>query len=162
MLTPEKRTELIELYGQGVDLLREALKEFPPEMWQFKPDPASWSIHEILIHLPDSETNSFARFRAAIATPGVRIFAYDQDVWANTLNYHEQNWQDAVELLHWIHKMTYALIKDLPEHVWAQAIDHPEQGIITLDDVLVTYANHIPDHIQQMRDNFAVWKVSKH
>jgi hypothetical protein len=58
--------------------------------------------------------------------------------------------------------MTYALIKDLPEHVWAQAIDHPEQGIITLDDVLVTYANHIPDHIQQMRDNFAVWKVSKH
>ena len=158
MLTSEQRAELIELYGRGVALLRAALTEFPAEMWQFKPDPASWSIHEILIHLPDSESNSFGRFRAAIATPGVTIFAYDQDVWAQKLDYHSQNWQDAVELMHWIRKMTYDLLKSLPDAVWAQTIDHPESGIISLDDVLVTYANHIPDHIQQMRENFAAWQ----
>jgi hypothetical protein len=158
MLTPEARAELIALYGRGVDMLRAALTEFPAEMWQFKPDPASWSIHEILIHLGDSESNSFARFRAPIAEPGVTIFAYDQDVWAQKLDYHEQNWQDSVELLHWIHKMTYDFIVRLPDEVWAQTVFHPESGIITLDDVLVIYANHIPEHIQQMRENFAVWK----
>jgi len=158
MLSPEKRAELIELYGQGVDLLRAALKEFPQDMWQFKPDPASWSIHEILIHLPDSESNSFGRFRAAIAQPGARIFAYDQDVWANRLNYHDQNWEDAVELMHYIRKMTYDLLKMQPEHVWANTIDHPESGVITMDDLLETYADHIPGHIRQMRDNFEAWK----
>ena len=159
MLSPEERTELIALYGRGVDMLRAALTEFPREMWQFKPDPASWSIHEILIHLGDSEANSFARFRAPIAEPGVTIFAYDQDVWANTLGYHNQNWEDVVELLHWIHKITYNLIVTLPDEVWARQVVHPESGVISLDDVLVTYANHIPDHIQQMRDNFEKWQA---
>lgn len=159
MLTTTERQNLIEQYGRGVSDLRAALAELPREMWQFKPSPTDWSIHEILVHLADSESNSFSRFRAPIAEPGVTIFAYDQDVWATTLDYHSQNADDALELLHWLRKLTYDLIRKLPidGDVWAQTIDHPENGIMTLDDVLVSYAEHIPGHIAQMRNNYALW-----
>ena len=127
-------------------------------MWQFKPSPRDWSIHEILIHLPDSEANSFGRFRAAIAQPGMRIMAYDQDVWANTLDYHAQDTEDAIEIMKYIRRMTYNLLKMQPDEVWANTIDHPENGIMSMDDLLDMYAVHIPDHIEQMRENYRVWK----
>jgi len=157
MLTPTERAAYIEQYGRGWSELVTALAGFPREMWQHKPAPHSWSIHEQLIHLPDSEANSFGRFRAAIAQPGVRIFAYDQDQWARALDYHSQDPDDALELLRLLRKMTYDLIKHLPEGVWAQTIDHPENGIMSLDDVLVVYAEHVPGHIQQMGACYADW-----
>ncbi len=44
------RAEKIESYSRGYDSLINALKEFPEEMWHFKPAPDKWNIHEILIH----------------------------------------------------------------------------------------------------------------
>ncbi len=51
----QERNEKIELYGNGFAMLVEVLKDIPPEMWQFKPEPKEWSIHEVIIHLADSE-----------------------------------------------------------------------------------------------------------
>jgi hypothetical protein len=164
MNTRAERTEKIELYGRGWDMLQEVLDEMPREMWQYKPSPKDWSIHEILVHLADSESNSYGRFRAAIAQPGLTIMAYDQDVWAVKLDYHSRSWEDALQLLRWVRKLTYDLLKslyDAPDELWLQTIHHPERGVITLDDVLDIYADHIPGHIQQIHDNHAAWLKSK-
>jgi len=161
MLTIQERQDYLQQYNNGMDELRATLAKIPKDAWQFKPTPTAWSIHEILIHLPDSETNSFGRIRAAIATPNVTIFAYDQDAWASHLWYHEQNTDDALDLLALIRKMTYALLQKLPidSAAWSQTIDHPENGIMSLDDLLVSYATHIPDHIEQIHANVAAWKA---
>jgi hypothetical protein len=34
------------------------LRDFPKEMWQWKPAPDKWSIHEVIMHIADSEANS--------------------------------------------------------------------------------------------------------
>ena len=54
-MDPKIRDENIELYGRGFDLLMAALAEVPQEAMNFKPEPKEWSVHEILIHLADSE-----------------------------------------------------------------------------------------------------------
>ena len=41
--------------------------ETPREMWQFRPAPGAWSVHEIIVHLADSELNAYARVRKALA-----------------------------------------------------------------------------------------------
>lgn len=46
----------IDLSGRGFDLLLETLKDIPHEMWKFKPEPKEWSVHEVLVHLADSES----------------------------------------------------------------------------------------------------------
>ena len=53
------RSERIESYSRAYETLIDSIKEFPKEMWQFKPAPDKWSIHEVLIHIADSEVSSF-------------------------------------------------------------------------------------------------------
>ena len=66
----QERNEKIELYGRGYDLLIEALKDIPREMWKLKPEPKEWSVHEVLVHLADSESNAALRARKLIVEPG--------------------------------------------------------------------------------------------
>ena len=158
-MTPEARREKIEWYGRAYDLLAEALKAFPREMWQFRPAPDRWTIHEIVVHLADSEANSFARCRKFIAEPGATVMAYDEMQWARALRYHAQSPEEALELFKWLRRTSYQLIQSLPDAVWANTINHPENGTMTMDDWLDVYARHIPEHLQQMRENYADWKA---
>ncbi len=152
-----ERQQMIEWYGSAYALLTDALKRYPTEMWQFKPAPTEWSIHEVIIHIADSEASSFIRCRKAIAEPGSAITSYKEDVWAIALNYHQQSTDDALELFKWLRLTSYNLIRTLPESAWAQTIEHPENGTMTLDDWLKVYAEHIPLHIEQMNQNYAEW-----
>ena len=153
------RQEKIESYGQAYEKLVAALEQFPQEMWQFKASAEDWSIHELIIHITDSEANSFGRGRKAIVEPGSIVMAYDEAQWAKTLRYHEQSTADALELFKWLRHNTYQLIRTLPESVWSHTIEHPENGTMTLDDWLDVYERHIPEHVAQMQRTFEVWKA---
>ena len=56
-MTTAERNTLIESYGQAYTTLTTALNKYSKEMWQWKPAPEKWSIHEIIIHIADSEAN---------------------------------------------------------------------------------------------------------
>ncbi len=152
------RAAKIELYARAYDLLIEALPQFPRSMWQFKPSPTEWSIHEIIVHIADSEANSFVRCRRFLAEPGSLVLGYDESQWAKVLNYHEQDPAESLELFKWLRLTSYRLIKDLPDGIWANTVEHSENGPMTFDDWLQVYAVHIPDHIQQMHQVYAVWQ----
>ncbi|KPJ78949.1 MAG: hypothetical protein AMJ54_01495 [Deltaproteobacteria bacterium SG8_13] len=156
-MTADERKSKIESYGRASDQLAEALSEFPRQMWQYKPGPDRWSIHEILLHIADSEANSYIRCRCFLAEPGKSIMAYDENQWAASLRYHEQSATEAVELFGLLRKMSFRLIKTLPESAWSGTIFHPESGSMTLDDWLTIYTNHIPEHIRQIQATYDAW-----
>ncbi len=160
-MTNEERTEKIESYGKAYDEVSEALKNFPEEMWKFKPAENKWSIHEVIIHLADSEANSYIRCRRFIAESGKNVMAYDENVWAQKLKYHEQNTEDALRLFKFLRKMSYDLIKNLPEKTWNNLIDHPENGLMTFEQWLEIYENHTHVHIAQMQRNYDQYKNEK-
>ena len=154
-----ERDEKIELYGLGVDLLTEALKDIPREIWKFKPAPSEWSVHEVIVHLADSESNAALRVRKLIVEPGGTIMGYDQDKWAAELNYHDQSWEDALETVRLVRKTTYALLKGQPEEVFAHTIKHPEyDDPYTFEKWLNIYSGHIPGHIEQIKNNYKIWR----
>ena len=66
-MNQHERIETLQQYETGHTLLGEALKEFPTTMWKYKPASNKWSIHEIVIHLADSEIQSHVRCRMIIA-----------------------------------------------------------------------------------------------
>jgi hypothetical protein len=156
-----ERKAQIELYGRGCDLLAAQLAQTPKAMWQYKPSAKDWSVHEIIIHLADSESNSYLRCRKALAEPQGGIMGYDQDAWAIKLDYHARNTDDALALLRLVRKMTYDLIKTLPDEAWATSYFHPErQAQVPLDDWITGYAAHIPEHIEQIKNNVRLWEHS--
>jgi hypothetical protein len=155
----QERDELIEKYLRAFADFEEALLTIPREVWKFKPEPKEWSIHEVIVHLADSETNSFLRARRLIADPGETLMGYDQDHWANNLNYHDQDWKRALEITRLVRESTYALIRSLPEEVWANTATHPEyDDPYTFEQWLEVYANHPYAHREQVLKNYEIWK----
>jgi hypothetical protein len=158
-MNKQERNEKIELYGRGFDLLTAALAEVPQEAMKFKPAPTEWSVHEIIIHIADSESNAALRARKLIVEPGGAIMAYDQDKWADSLNYHEHNLEDALEVTRLVRKTTYELLKKQPDEVFTHSIVHPEYDEpYTFDMWVDNYSAHIPGHVEQIKNNVLLWK----
>ena len=159
MYSSEERKRKIESYGQAHDVLVEGLKAFPPMMWGFKPA-EGWSIHEILLHITDSEANSYVRCRRFIAEPGTGVYGYDTDIWSDKLNYSAQSAEEAIDLFRALRRSSYHLIKDLPDSVWANTVEHSESGTMNFEKWLDIYEGHIVDHLMQMKEVYEEWQKS--
>ncbi len=138
MLTPAERKQKIESYGNAYAVLAEALQKFPREMWAFKPK-EGWSIHQILIHITDSEANSFVRCRRLIAEPGSQVLGYDEMLWSRALEYESQSTEDAVELFKWLRRVSYNLVKPQPDSIGTHTVHHSESGPKPFDAWLDIY-----------------------
>ena len=156
-MTPEQRDRKIESYGAGHTKLVEALDRFPKEMWTFRDEHGCWSIHEHIIHITDSEVNSYISGRRLVAEPRESLMAYDENRWARELLYHDQEVADALELFRWLRKKSFNLIGNIPESAWAHTAYHPENGDMTLEDWLDVYERHVPEHVQSMQENYDAW-----
>lgn len=155
----EERIEKVELYGRGYDLLTAALADIPREIWKFKPEPKEWSVHEVLVHLADSESNAALRARKLIVEPGGMLMGYDQDQWATMLDYHEQDLQDALDIVRLVRKTTYELLQKQPDEVFEHSVKHPEyEEPYTFEQWLDIYSAHIPGHVEQIRNNYKLWR----
>jgi hypothetical protein len=160
-MNAEERKETLDTYSRAGGELAEALKGFPRSMWTYKPGPDRWSIREILHHLADSEANGYIRCRRAVAEPGQSVMAYDQEKWVAGLRHQDQDAQEAVKLFKLMRAINARLLKSLPPEAWANTMDHPEHGLMTLDDWLVIYTAHTPAHIEQMKATHAAWVASQ-
>jgi hypothetical protein len=157
-LSAEERQRKIESYGAAYERIAKTLHILPTEMWAYKPSPSEWSVHEIVIHIADAEANGYVRFRRFIAEPGSKVMAYDQDRWAKHLNYTDQNIEESLQLFKYLRSTTYPLLKELPDEVWTNTVEHSENGVLTLEDWLETYDNHALAHAAQMKNNLKLWK----
>ena len=158
-MTPEERARKVESYGNAYVTLAEGLQHFPREMWHFKPE-NGWSIREIIVHIADSEANSYVRCRRFIAEPGSGVYGYDGDTWAAGLNYQAQDVEVALALFEQLRKATYLLIRTLPDSVWSNTVEHSESGTMGMDRWLEIYESHVREHLEQMQSVYEEWKKS--
>ncbi|MBL8045281.1 MAG: DinB family protein [Anaerolineales bacterium] len=153
-----ERQAKIEAYGQAGEKLEAALKALPRAAWHFRPTPDEWTIHEVVVHITDSEANSYVRARRLAAEPGSTVLGYDEMQWARALNYTEQNADEALELFQLLRRNTYQLIRHLPPSVWDNTVTHSESGLMTFDEWLDIYERHVREHIEQMHGIYAAWQ----
>lgn len=161
MSDPATREQKLESYRDAHRQLTAYLQSLPLEVWQFRAEGDPWTIHDIVVHITDSEANSYVRCRRAIAEPGLGVMAYDPSVWSEGLHYGEQSAEEALELFKWLRLRTARLISTLPESTWAHTIEHPENGTMTLDDWLNIYERHVPEHLEQMEAIHAAWRKQR-
>ena len=160
-MTPEEREIKIASYGAAYQTLIAGLSQFPEEMWDFRDEHGCWSVREHLIHISDSEVNSYIRCRRFIAEPGQPLMAYDENAWGEVLDYSSQDPLQSMELFRLLRQQTFDLIKTLPESAWKNACYHPENGDMTLSDWLAVYEAHIPEHLGYMQENYDTWRKTR-
>ena len=157
-----ERNDKIELYGRGFDLLTAALAYVPKKAWDFKPSSIDWSVHEIIVHIGDSESMAALRLRKLIVEPGSTLMGYEEAKWASALDYQSQDPEDSLQVIKYARLTTYHLLKTLTDEVFTHTVTHPEHNEpYTFDSWLNIYSKHIPDHIVQIKNSVEAWKKSK-
>jgi DinB superfamily len=152
MMSIKERNEKIEQYGRGFELLTAAVAGVPKEAWEVRPEPNEWSVHEIVVHMADSESMSALRVRKLIVEPGSTLMGYEEAKWADALDYKKQSVDDALHIIKLARQTTYRLLKTLPDEVFTHSVTHPESSEpYTFERWLNIYAHHIPDHIEQIK-----------
>lgn len=158
-MNKDERNRLIEEYGRGFDLMNATLAEIPREAWEFKP-PGEWSVHEILVHMADSEMMGVIRLDKLIAEPDSTLMTYEEDKWAVALDYQNQDVEDALQMFKLIRQRTYRLLKSLPDQVLTHSVVHPQavypeygEGY-TLEKWLKIYTRHVREHAEQLKRTY--------
>jgi hypothetical protein len=157
-LTPDERQSLIERYAAGPRRLREALDRVPEAARKWKPAADRWSVHEVVCHCADSETNAAIRVRYVLAERSPTIVGYDQDSWAKALDYHAHPLAAALAAVEAVRANTVPLLRKLPESAWAREGTHTESGRYSVDNWLQIYADHLETHARQIERTLTAWQ----
>jgi len=115
-----------------------------------RPAEGEWSIHEIVIHLADSEVMGYERLRKTLAEEDATLTVYDEAQWAQKLSYQTQDRELAISLFRTLRASTSALFRFLPTTAWELTSNHPERGKISVYDLFNIYLDHGEIHLQQI------------
>ena len=155
------RLARIEAFAEGATEVGEAWRAVPAAARRFRPALGEWSPHELIIHLADADVNGHLRFRKLVAEPGATVPGYEQDAWAERLDYHGQDPELAIELMAHLRRVTHPILESLDDETWTHTVEHSERGTWTMDDWLRTYTDHVDDHLAQIDRAVAAWRRSR-
>ena len=149
-MTPLERTRLIVKYKEGYDELSKSLEGFPEQELTARPIPNKWSAREIIHHLADSETVSGIRLKRLLVEDHPLIQGYDQDAFAERLNYNDRDIGPALDAFRSARANTAQLLDAMTEEDWKREGTHSESGSYTAEDWLTIYAEHAHNHAAQI------------
>jgi hypothetical protein len=154
-------SELLERFRRGPEILAAALTGAAGAEVDFRPDPKHWSVRQIVAHVSDSEITGHFRMRRVLAEEMPKLEAYDQNAWAENLNYSKRKYSQSLETFRRIRAENYELLKDLPPEAFDRKGMHSERGELSLLELLQIYANHAEKHALQIRRVRDAWKAAK-
>lgn len=159
-LTRSERDRLIQQYADGPARLQSALAAVPTAARRWRPAPGEWSVHEVVCHCADAEVNGAARIRYVLCEPQPVVQAYEESVWAVTLDYHGHPLEPALDTVRAVRAHTAALLRRLPEAAWSREGRHIASGRYTAEGWLAIYAEHLEIHARQIEANVAAWQAA--
>lgn len=111
----------------------------------------SWTLRQVVHHLADSHVNSYTRFRLAVTEDHPRIKPYDETKWAELEDARTLPVEVSLKLLEALHTRWVALVRSFAPSDFAKTVDHPENGTMSIDQLLAMYAWHGDHHIAHIR-----------
>ena len=158
--TPSQYTKRILSYTRNQDALKiqehttkkieRLMKRLTKKQMMTRPDPARWSIGEILAHLAEAELVGGYRMRMILSANATPIRAFDQNIWARNSDYARQDPRQSLELFRVLRQANLALLKSIPRKMWNYYGMHQERGKETIARVVRMYAGHDVNHTRQM------------
>ena len=111
----------------------------------YRPD--GWTVRQVVHHVPDSHMNAFIRFKLALTEDRPTIKPYDEAAWANLEDARTTPIETSLSLLDALHDRWVRVLNAMSPTDFARELNHPENGIMSLDQVLALYDWHGKHHV---------------
>ncbi len=116
-----------------------------------RPDPAKWSISEVLAHFADAEIVNTWRYRQMIEHDGGPLLPYNQDLWNTLGDYRSRPPSDSLTIFRLLRENNVRMFDRLTPEQWECHAIHAERGRMTVRELAQLIAGHDLNHLEQIR-----------
>ena len=146
-ISEQERQEFIKQIEEAPASLWSAVVGLNQEQLDTPYREGGWTVRQVVHHLADSHLNAFIRFKLAMTEANPAVKTYDQKGWAELPDAKSAPAVVSLTLFDSVHKRFVTLLRSMSEADFARTMNHPEQGIVTLDRYLSLYAWHGRHHV---------------
>lgn len=151
-LTPVARREAIDAIAQCPANLRAAVSGLDEAQLDTPYRPDGWTVRQLVHHVPDSHANAYIRFKLALTEDTPTIKTYDEAAWATLSDSQTTPIETSLRMLESIHDRWVRVLQAMSAAEFERTLDHPENGRMTLDQLLAMYAWHSRHHVAHVRN----------
>jgi hypothetical protein len=154
-LTPEERRAAIDAIVAAPVYLRAAVRGLDDAKLDTPYRPDGWTVRQVVHHVPDSHMNAFIRFKLALTEETPTIKPYDEGAWAKLEDARSTPIETSLALLDSLHDRWVRVLRAMADAEFSRELNHPENGLMSLDQVLAMYewhGKHHVAHITGLRD----------
>ncbi len=131
--------------------IRAFVEGVSPEQAQWRPDPQTWSIQEVINHLADEEREDFRpRLEIILYHPGEPWTPLDKKGWETPRKVHENEAGLALQDFLQERKASLEWLRSLTSTDWNASYQAPWGSAITAGDMLAAWAAHDLLHLRQL------------
>ncbi|WP_281216421.1 DinB family protein [Lysinibacillus capsici] len=142
--------DLIKEYSLGYTMIWDAIEGLTEEELRYKPAPNKWSIHQILIHVTDSEISATPRLKKVLAEDEPILVSFDQDAWANTLSYDLLDREQYLHLFKLLRTSMQPILDNLTSEQSRRVGMYIDQERFTFKQLLEFRVQHVRNHLDQI------------
>lgn len=146
-LCDAERAEAIDRIATAPARLREAVRGLSEAQLDTPYRPDGWTVRQVIHHVPDSHANAFIRFKLALTEDTPTIKPYDEAAWALLDDVRSTPIETSLVLLESLHDRWVRLLRSIPAADFDRTLNHPENGLMNLHQLLALYAWHGDHHV---------------
>jgi uncharacterized damage-inducible protein DinB len=109
-----------------------------------------WTARQIVHHIADSHINAFIRMKLVLTEDHPTVKPYDQDSWAK-MNDYTRDIAPSLAIVSGVQERMANLLDDAADADFSRTLFHPENGEMTLQNLLDMYSTHGRHHIEQIK-----------
>lgn len=122
-----------------------------PRVLRRRPARNKWSVAEIVAHMADAELAMGWRFRNMLATPGVSLQWWDEQLWSEACGYSRIPVAKSLEVFRTLRAANLALLRSIPRRRWQSCYGvHDKRGRQTISEFVTMEAAHDLNHLRQV------------
>ncbi len=146
-LTSEQRRTAIEAIAAAPTHLRSAVSGLDDRQLETPYRPDGWTVRQVVHHVPDSHMNAYTRFKLALTEETPTIKPYDEAKWARLEDSRSTPIATSLALLDAVHDRWLRVLRSMSAADFARTLNHPENGLMNLDQMLALYEWHGRHHV---------------
>lgn len=141
---------LLEGYLSGVSTLATFLA-LPDEIAYRRPEPQAWSAAEVIHHLADNELAWSLTYRRVLVEHHPPTPTWDSERFAEGLHYPQRPLLHVVGTITALRHANVDLFAAIKPQQWRRAAIHPEQGPMTLKELVLLATMEFEEGLAQAR-----------
>jgi len=146
-LSPEERRLAIDAIAATPANLRSAVRGLSEAQLDTPYRLGGWTVRQVVHHVPDSHSNAYTRFKLTLTEDVPTIKPYDEGAWAKLDDTRTTPIETSLAMMDALHDRWVRLLRSLGPADFARTLNHPENGIMNLDQLLALYAWHGAHHV---------------